>query len=104
MPTGLESAFALGGAEVAQFHREGYLGPYALCTPEEMAALRRRIEEEVLTTDGPNPKNRLQCRHMDRRLVYDIVTRPAILDRMAGLYGPDLVLWATYFFAKDPGG
>jgi ectoine hydroxylase-related dioxygenase (phytanoyl-CoA dioxygenase family) len=23
---------------------------------------------------------------------------------MASLYGDDLVLWATYFFAKDPGG
>jgi ectoine hydroxylase-related dioxygenase (phytanoyl-CoA dioxygenase family) len=69
-----------------------------------MAAWRERIEREVLAADGPNPKNRLQCRHMDSRLVYDIVSRSQILDRMASLYGGDLVLWATYFFAKEPGG
>src|ERR671927_1618534 len=86
---------ALSREEIAHFHDQGYLGPYTLCTPEEMAAIRRRIEDEVLTTDGPNPKQRLQCRHLDHRLVYDVVTDPAIVGRMASLYGDDLVLWAT---------
>lgn len=98
------AASALSPSEVARFHEQGYLGPYALCTPEEMDSLRRRIEVEVLTTGGPNPRNRLQCRHLDRRVVHDIVTSPAILDRMASLLGGDLVLWATYFFNKEPGG
>jgi ectoine hydroxylase-related dioxygenase (phytanoyl-CoA dioxygenase family) len=98
------AAFALSPDEAARFHAQGYLGPYALCTPDEMDGLRRRIEAEVLPTDGPNPRNRLQCRHLDRRVVHDIVTHPAILDRMASLLGDDLVLWATYFFNKEPGG
>jgi len=97
-------SFALSRDEIAHFHTQGYLGPFALCTPDEMATWRERIEREVLASDGPNAKNRLQCRHMDSRLVYDIVTRPQVLDRMASLYGDDLVLWATYFFAKEPGG
>lgn len=96
--------FFLSRREVARFHEEGYLGPFTLCTPEEMADARERIERDVLTADGPNPKNRLQCRHLDRRVVYDLVTRPAVLDRMESLFGPDLVLWATYFFLKEPGG
>jgi ectoine hydroxylase-related dioxygenase (phytanoyl-CoA dioxygenase family) len=98
------AGYALSVAEIARFHDEGYLGPFPLCRPEEMAQIRRRIEDEVLTTDGPNPKNRLQARHMDHRVVYDVVTRPAVVDRMASLYGDDLILWATYFFAKEPGG
>lgn len=96
--------FALSREEVARFHAEGVLGPFPLCTTEEMETLRGRIETEVLATPGPNPKTPLQCRHLDRRVVYDIVTHPAILDRMASLIGDDLILWATYFFNKEPGG
>jgi hypothetical protein len=104
-PVGSRSdTFALSREEVARFHDDGCLGPFALCSPEEMADLRARIETEVLPTVGPNPKTPLQCRHLDRRVVYDIVTRPQIVDRMASLMGDDLVLWATYFFNKEPGG
>jgi ectoine hydroxylase-related dioxygenase (phytanoyl-CoA dioxygenase family) len=97
-------SFPLSSAEVARFHEEGYLGPFALCTPQEMAEIRARIEREVLTTDGPSARTRLQARHLDHRLVYDLCTHPAILDRMESLFGPDLILWASYFFAKEPGG
>jgi len=58
----------------------------------------------VLPTDGPNPRNKLQCRHLDKRIVYDLVANPAIIDRMRQLYGDDLVMRATYFFNKEPGG
>lgn len=98
------ASFQLDRAEIAQFHNDGYLGPFTLCSRDEMADAREQIERDVLTVDGPNLKNRLQCRHFDQRLVYDLVTRPAVLDRMESLYGPDLVLWATYFFNKEPGG
>jgi hypothetical protein len=95
--------FALTADEIKQFHETGYLGPITLCSEDEMAEFRGRVEREVLTTDGPSP-TRLQCRHMDKRFVYDMVTRPEVVDRMASLYGNDLVLWATYFFNKEPGG
>jgi len=94
----------LTAAEVAQFQELGYLGPYTLCSVEAMAAIRTRIETEVLTSDGPNPKNRLQCRHLDHRFLYELCAHPAVLERARCLFGPDLVLWATYFFNKEPGG
>jgi ectoine hydroxylase-related dioxygenase (phytanoyl-CoA dioxygenase family) len=100
----LTPPFALTLEEVAHFHENGYLGPFPLCTPDEMATIRERIEQEVLTTDGPNPKTRIQCRHLDQRFLYDIAANPAIADRAESLLGPDLVLWATYFFIKEPGG
>jgi hypothetical protein len=99
-----EKTFALSAAEIQQFHDSGYLGPYAACSPEEMAGIRSRIEREVLTSDGPNPASRVQCRHLDHRFLYDLSTCPPILDRMASLYGQDLLLWATYFFIKETGG
>jgi len=96
--------FKLDREQIAFFHENGFIGPLTLCPPEEMAGLRRRIETEVLTTVGPNPKNPSQCRHIDKRVVFDIVTDPAVLDPMQSLYGADLICWATYFFTKEPGG
>ena len=71
----------------------GYLGPYAAMSPDEMAPIRREIEEQVLTTDDPIHARAGQSRHMDQPVVYDLATHPAIIDRIAGLLGPDLVVW-----------
>ncbi len=91
-------------AEVDFFVEHGYLGPYAAMSPEDMAPIRREIEDKVLSTDGPNPRSRGQSRHMDQPAVYDLATHPAIIERMADLLGPDLIVWATNFWLKPPGG
>jgi len=90
--------------EIDAFHRHGYLGPYTAMTPEQMAVVRTRIESEVLPTTGANPRNPLQSRHLDQPLVYDLITRPELLDRIRSLLGDDVVVWASYFFNKEPGG
>jgi ectoine hydroxylase-related dioxygenase (phytanoyl-CoA dioxygenase family) len=95
---------ALSKQEIEFFRTEGYLGPFAAVSPEEMQRIRHHIDSVVLQKDGPNPRTRLQSRHMDSRVVYDLATAPAITERMAALYGPDLIMWATNFFNKEPGG
>ena len=95
-------------SQVQQFHDQGVLGPFALCAPEEMAGLRARIETDVLTRPGPDGKtaesSRQQSRHLDSAVVFEIASHPAIVERMAQLYGPDLVLWRSHLFLKAPGG
>ncbi|MCJ8329755.1 MAG: phytanoyl-CoA dioxygenase family protein [Lentisphaeria bacterium] len=90
--------------EINQFHEKGYLGPYDLCTPEQMSIVRERIETDLLGTPTVHGMAQYQTRHLDNRTVYDICVAPAILDRVACLYGPDLVLWQSNFFMKEPGG
>jgi hypothetical protein len=41
--------------EVVRFHRDGFLGPFAAVSPDEMAGIRRQIDETVLGTPGHNP-------------------------------------------------
>lgn len=106
----------LSPAEVARFREDGFLGgPYYLCSPTEMAALRERIDREVLATDPPfahvipedevrRGSTRRQWRHLDQRLVYDLCAHPSVVGRIASLLGPDLVLWRSLFFVKNPGG
>ena len=94
----------LNRAEVDAFVADGYLGPYAAMSPADMAVVRREIEQSVLTTDGPNPRSRVQSRHIDQPVIFDLATHPAIIDRIAGLLGPDLIVWATQLWLKQPGG
>ena len=91
-------------AEVDFYVENGYLGPYAAMTPAEMTPIRQAIESNVLNTAGPNPRRPMQSRHMDNPAVYDLAAHPAIIDRIAGLLGPDLVVWTTNFWLKEPGG
>lgn len=90
--------------ECERFREQGYLGPYRVVSVEEMDAIRKHIEDDLLTTDGPSPRSRLQSRHMDSQIIADLAAHPNIIERMADLYGPDLILWATNFFNKEPGG
>lgn len=89
-------------AEVESFNENGYLGPFTLCSPEEMAGIRDRVVNGVFT-NKPSHHNPVQSRHLDFKVVYDLCSHPAIVERMASIMGPDLVLWRSNFFAKEPG-
>ncbi|HEY3234366.1 MAG TPA: phytanoyl-CoA dioxygenase family protein [Polyangiaceae bacterium] len=93
----------LDSTEAEQFRVDGFLGPYRLCTPSEMERVREHIDQEVLPSPGRNPGSTLHCRHLDQRVVYDLCAHPAILGRMSALAGPDLVLWSSNFWLKNPG-
>ena len=97
-----EATYQLSEEEVSHFRKDGYLGPYEMCPPEEMNDMRDEVAR-ILETDAPDHKVRGHNRHLDNRLIYDLSTHPAILDRMSCLYGPDLLMWRTNFFDKKPG-
>ncbi|MBT3267140.1 hypothetical protein HN371_08315 [Candidatus Poribacteria bacterium] len=95
-------ADALTPDQVEQFRRDGYLGPFTLCSPEEMAGIAERLDADVFAAEPPR-QGIHQSRHLDSRLVYDLCAHPAIISRMASIYGPDLLLWRSHFFLKETG-
>ena len=109
----LNESFALTPEQVEHYHLQGYIGPYTLCTPAQMAEWRTSIEaifEPGSQPSLPSMIKRLNYvmqqgfgRHHDQRLLFDIVTSPAIVDKMTSILGEDLLLWRTMFFVKEPG-
>ena len=93
---------ALSAEEMDQFRTQGFLGPFALCSPEEMGARRPAIEA-VLESEPPDHRQKVHNRHLDHRLIWDQATDPEIIGRMQCLYGDDLLMWRTNFFVKEPG-
>ncbi|HKK16402.1 MAG TPA: phytanoyl-CoA dioxygenase family protein [Gammaproteobacteria bacterium] len=109
----MDESFTLTHEEVEHYHLQGYLGPFTLCTPEQMAEWRTSIENILrpgLQSELPSMIQRLNYvmqqgfgRHHDQRMLFDIVTSPAIIDRMTSILGEDLLLWRTMFFIKESG-
>ena len=100
--TAVEAEFSLSTIEMDQFREQGFFGPCTLFSPDKMAELRPAIEA-VLECDPPDHKQREHNRHLEQRLIWDVSTHPAIIQRMQGLYGQDLLMWRTNFFVKEPG-
>ena len=82
--------------EIIHFQEFGYIYPLTLCSPDEMADIRLAVEQ-VLEHDSPFGQGREQSRHLDSRVIYDLCSHPAVVQRMAAIYGPDLVLWRSNF-------
>jgi non-heme Fe2+,alpha-ketoglutarate-dependent halogenase len=96
----------LTAKELAFFHENGFVGPFTLCEPEEMAGYRDRIEREVLakTNEIYGFEEAIgRDRHLDSRAVFDLITNPAIAEILQQILGPDLVVWRSTFFFKPPG-
>ncbi len=100
----LQSNLRLTQEELAQFHEKGFVGPFQVFTPEEMAGIRERINLEVL--NSPSDVYGFETgrdRHLDRQVIYDLLTQPTIVERIADILGPDLFMWRSNFFFKPPG-
>src|SRR5262245_6200247 len=96
-----QATYTLTPEELEMFRREGYAGPFTALEPDDMAEACRIVVDRVLTT--PSPFSLVQrARHLDSRTVFALSRSPAIVGRMASLFGPDLLLWATHLFDKPP--
>lgn len=95
--------------EVRAYHELGYAGPFTAFTPDEMTKLRPEIERVVTTPSrhrghtGFNPDLFVHNRHLDQAVVHRMATAPAIIGRMQSVMGPNLLLWRSDFFLKEPG-
>lgn len=111
--TNAATTYPLTADELAFFRRHGYVGPLTIYTPDEMTAMWRHVQRAALDrscaaypeTDAgigaPNIYN--YDRHLDVELLAEHVCNQRIVDRVAGILGPDLLCWRSEFFPKYPG-
>ena len=101
--------YRLSADEADAYHRDGVIGPFTLCSPREMAAHKERISREVIDRPtrwsyrGPTADSTCHYRHLDCPVIHALSSHPAVVDRLASLYGPDLLLWRTSILIKAPG-
>ncbi|MFB7372438.1 chlorinating enzyme [Streptomyces sp. NPDC056222] len=106
--------FTLSAEELAQFARDGYIGPFDLYTEEEMEGHFKAIRPKLLRTktsiysEGQTESGNTNLaasydRHLDVDFLAEHITRPEIVDRVSSILGPDTLCWRTELFPKYPG-
>ena len=104
--------------ERTDFSEKGFLGPYTLCSPDEMSEIRTKIDELIKTrqkkediASAVHPQagdgealRALYDAHHDDDTIFSLATHREIISRAQNLLGPDLLLWRSTFWIKVPGG
>lgn len=89
-------------AQVEAFKRNGYHFPVRVISVAEADAYREKIEAFefdhglIMKTPYRNKP------HMVFNWVNQLIRHPRILDTVEDLLGPDLLVWGTSFFIKEP--
>ena len=101
MATGLTSE------EAASYERLGFLSPLRALNPDEAAGYRARLEEFERQVGGPITSDKVDGKYRYRLhtllpWAHELVTLPRVLDVIESLIGPDILIYMTTFFIKEP--
>lgn len=107
-----EKKFSLSEQELADFHENGFIGPFRVYETEEITDRWNTIRKQLLdrshaiypvdTHKGvTNIAN--YDRHIDIDLLSEHITRPEIVGRVRSILGENVACWRTEFFPKYKG-
>ncbi|WP_434044415.1 MULTISPECIES: chlorinating enzyme [Sorangium] len=89
----------------AFFDENGYIGPFTIYEPEVVNAMWKKLRMQLLDKKkaiyGNNKMN--YDRHLDIKILSDIVSHPDIVRRVQSILGPNILCWRTEWFPKYPG-
>ncbi len=97
--------------EVAAYHRDGHLTPARRLPGDLVAAVTAAVEGLIADNPGIRPEA-LAGAHVARNgdtgvrgraELLDCARHPDLLDMVAQLLGPDLIVWGSHVFAKPAG-
>ena len=92
----------LSEAQRARYAADGYLAPLDALTAEEAAQCHRQLAV-VLRPDGTADVRVRNKPHLLFTWAADLVRHPRVLDAVAALLGPDLLVRQAVLFVKPPG-
>jgi non-haem Fe2+, alpha-ketoglutarate-dependent halogenase len=86
---------------VRQYAEDGYLSPIPVLSRAQAQAHRQRLE--AIEASGRLPAGGLRSKsNLLLTWVDEIVRHPNVLDAVECLIGPDILVWGTSFFIKEP--
>lgn len=86
---------------VDHYRRAGYVSPIRVMTAAEAEGCRRKLE--AAEASGRLPEGALRTKsHLLLTWVDEIVRNPRVLDAVESVIGPDILVWGTSFFIKEP--
>ena len=95
-------AKVLTDEQILKFHENGFVSPIRVMSEEEAYSMKVKIEEaEKEFPDDFNQENRNNL-HLTLLVLDELAHNKVIVDAVEDLIGPDIYLWASVMFIKDP--
>lgn len=87
-----------------RYKKDGFFFPFEVLSRDEAAACRRQLESlEPRARQGrTGNKGQINYAHVLFRFCDDIVRNPLVLDAVEKILGPDILVWGSTFFTKEP--
>ncbi|MEM7206424.1 MAG: phytanoyl-CoA dioxygenase family protein [Pseudomonadota bacterium] len=88
--------------QIDQFLEEGYISPIDVMSEDEAASYREKLEQ--VERDYPveiNAENRNNP-HLTLKFMDELVHHPVVIDAVEDLIGPNISLWGSVLFIKEP--
>ncbi|XDZ65229.1 phytanoyl-CoA dioxygenase family protein [Alphaproteobacteria bacterium LSUCC0684] len=87
-----------------RFLADGYLMPVDIFTEEEICSHRQELEEleQRLHAINAGNKSQLNYPHVLFRFANTMARNPRLLDVVESILGPDILVWGSTFFIKEP--
>lgn len=92
----------LSAAEIESYRTEGYHSPLRVLTAGEAAGYRAKFEAWERSQGGAPPRQYLQKCHLLFTWANELVRNPKVLDAVEDVLGPNLLVWSSQFFNKEP--
>ena len=96
----------LSAADVARYARDGFLSPNSALSPAQAAECREKLEAFERAIGGPltvDETSRHRSRtHVLLTWVHALASHPAILDAVESLIGPNILVFTSTWFIKEP--
>ncbi len=92
----------LDAAALAKFRQDGYLFPIRVMSADDAARYRAALEAYEAEAGGPISGNLRHKTHLLFTWASEIAHNRAILDAVESILGPDILLWGSSFFIKEP--
>ncbi len=89
-------------ADVERYRRNGILFPLPALGADAVAQYRHELER-VETTCAPAAREALVYKpHLVLPFLAELIRTPAILDAVQSIIGPNILVWGSGFFIKEP--
>jgi len=91
--------------QAERFRRDGVLFPVPVLPASEVASCQAALLdlEGRLAERGLGDPRRIPLPHLGFRWALDLATHPAVVDAVAAVLGPDVLIQATLILTKPPG-
>ena len=88
--------------QIEQYHDEGFIAPVRVISENEALSIKNQLEQvEADFPDEINAQSRNNL-HLSFAFLDALAHNTIIVDAMEDLIGPDIALWASVMFIKEP--